>query len=510
MNGWAVVSLLVSLIGTPAVLSQEASSADRTVRQTIRARLGEILARPALATAKVGLYVTRIDDGQRLFAHNQDTLLIPASNVKIVTTAAALHGLSPDFRFRTEIFGLLDEQGFVDGDLYVKGHGDPSLLPERVWYLANRLYFQGVREIRGGIVVDDSYFDGPRLAAGWEQDLSSYAYMAPIGALSVGFNAVLVHVLPGASVGQAARVFLDPVSDYPVVQTDIKTTSHGRTVIDVSVTPHKDRSIVRVTGRISKKDGGRGFWRRIDNPPIFAGEVLKAALTQVGVKVQGGVSQGHAPAEPTPLLAIQSPRLAELVDRVNKNSNNFMAEQIALTLGAERYGPPGTWEKAHKAMRSFLEEEVGFEPGTYVLGNASGLHDVNRFTPRQLVRLLAFMYNQRKIRTEYVASMAVAGSAGTLSSRMRNTEAEYMIRAKTGTLTGASALSGYATARSGEVLAFSILVNDYQAPAAEVLAAQDEIGSLLASMSFAPTSTAALPASSSNDQTPSVAGVEVP
>jgi D-alanyl-D-alanine carboxypeptidase/D-alanyl-D-alanine-endopeptidase (penicillin-binding protein 4) len=403
--------------------------------------------------------------------------------VKIVTTAAALHYLGPDRRIRTEVYAEPDARGIVRGDLFIKGHGDPWLVPERLWHLASRVKYQGVRSVRGNIVVDASHFDGPDKANGWEQDRTTHSYMAKAGALSVGFNSLLIHVLPGVEAGASARVFVEPGSAYASVEGSIATVSRGRTWVEVEIEPRGNRSVVKVSGRIALDDAGRGYWRRVDNPTRFSGEVFRALLKQVGVGVRGRVVEGIVPNDAERLVALASPRLAEMAQKVNKHSNNFMAAQIARVLGAEVYGPPGTWEKGRQAIEAFLADEVGIERNSYILGNASGLHDVNRFTPRQMVRILEHMARRPSLKPEFVASLAVAGGAGTLSERMGESSAG-LLRAKTGTLSSASALSGYVTCRSGEALAFSIIVNDYQVSIQEVWRVQDDLGALLAEVDF--------------------------
>ncbi|MBI3178533.1 MAG: D-alanyl-D-alanine carboxypeptidase/D-alanyl-D-alanine-endopeptidase [Deltaproteobacteria bacterium] len=467
------------------VASLSAAGAVDNVRADIARQFDEILAGPAFKDAKVGVHVMRLDDGAEIYNKNPDTAPIPASTVKVVTASAALYHLSPDYRFRTEVYARPEPDGTVRGDLYLKGHGDPWLLPERLWFLATRLYYQGVRTIYGNLVVDDTFFDGPRLANGWEQDESSNAYMAPAGALSVGFNAVMVHVMPAAA-GQDARVLVDPDSAYAKVVGSVRTVSRGRTNIWIETEPAGDRSIVKVSGRVSASEGPRGYWRRVDNPPVFAGEVFRTVLKQSGVTLKGRVVAAVVPADAPRILTLTSPRLADLLEQVNKHSNNFMAEQVARTMGAEVYGPPGNWNNAHKAISAFLEEQVGLERGSYKIANASGLHDVNRFSPRQIVRVLDYMYRQPQLRPEFVASLAVAGGTGTLAERMRDTDATRLVRAKTGTLSNASALSGYVTTKSGETLAFSILVNDYKPPVSDVWRAQDRMGAALAGTSSSP------------------------
>ena len=479
-------SFLALCVGIVGALAPASGSLEAQTRALMQDQIREVLDRPALKGAKVGVYIVRLDDGAEIFSRAADTLFIPASNVKILTTSAALFSLGPDFRFHTEIAGEVGPDGVVKGDLHVKGYGDPTLVPERLWYLASRLYFLGARTILGDIIIDDSYFAGPALQVGWEQDESSSAYMAPAGAFSAGFNALMIHVLPGPAANSDARVLIDPLSDYAKVDSTVKTIGRGRTSLTVEVEPFGDKSVVKVSGRISIKDEGQGFYRRVDNPALFAGEVLKRLLIQQGILVKGKVKTGLVPADEKILVSLESPRLAELLLRVNKNSSNFVAQQVAQTLGAELYGAPGTWEKGRLAIESFLATEVGIPRGTLVISNASGLHDVNRVTPRQLVKVLSFMRHRPDLWPEFSASFAVAAGSGTLAPRMHDTDAAHLLRAKTGTLSIASALSGFVPAKSGETFVFSILVNDYTTSVHDVWQVQDAIGDLLAATSFAP------------------------
>ncbi len=477
---------MFSVVSCALIALSSLAAATASAPSALTAELDNILMSDALVGARVGVYIKRLDNNQQLYAQAADTLFIPASNVKIVTSAAALHHFGPDYRFKTEVSLVPQGGNNQKGTLVIKGYGDPSLVPERLWYLATRVYFAKLREL-DGIIVDDSYFEGTRLANGFEQDRTDNAYMAPSGALSVGFNAILIHVQPGDAAGLGAHVMVDPVSDYTVLENSVKTVSRGRTSVTVEVSPAGDRDRVRVSGRINLNDPGRAYWRRINNPPMAAGELLKTILQSLGVKVRGKVRTGTVPQNAVRITTVASPRLADILASVNKSSNNFMAEQVALALGAARFGPPATWDKAQAAFDDFLTNTVGLAPGTYTLRNGSGLHDVNRMSPRQLVAVLELMKRNLQLAPEFTASLAVAGSSGTLTDRMRSTEATHLLRAKTGTLSNASALSGYLSARNGATIAFSILINSYRVPVSSVWRVQDQIGAALASFDFEPT-----------------------
>jgi len=470
---WA--TLLSALLAVPQIVRAYAGPDPE-----LASGMDSILASPALEGATVGLLVIRLSDGQILYAKDPDTPMIPASNMKLISTAAVLSYLRPDYRFHTDVYGPAPEGGRIAGDLVIRGYGDPYLTPERMWYLANRIHFLDVNEITGDIVVDDTYFDGPRLANGWEQDLSSAAYMAPVGAVSVGSNALMIHVFPSPIPDGDARIVFDPPSDYPQIHGRIRTVDAGRTSISVDLVPFQDRSQVKVAGRILATDPGHAFWRRVDNPPVYAGEILKNLLARSQVHVTGKVRTGPVPAGVEPILTVTSPTLGELVGSTNRNSNNFMADQLARVLGAARYGAPGNWTKAQAAIEAFLTEEVGVDRKAFVIGNASGLHDVNRMTPRAVIAVLTYMDRHSNLSPEYISSLAIAAGTGTLRDRMKESDAAYLLRAKTGTLSIASALSGYVALKSGERVAFSMIVNDYKQPIEEIWSVQDQFGATLA------------------------------
>ena len=464
--------------------TRRAAAAASVLSQNAVQSLQRTLAHPGLSGAKVGVAVARADSGEPLFDRGGTEQLIPASNVKIVTTAAALTALSADYQFKTELYGAMDQTGHMAGDLTVVGYGDPYLVPERLHYLASRLYYAGLRAVDGDLVVDDHYFaHDARMAFGAEEDRTSHAYMAPAGALSAGFNALMVHVLPGATLGAPAQILLDPEQGYARVQGRINTVARVTQPLTVDVMPQGAQSVVRVAGQIAHTDPGRAYWRRIDQPALFTGALLRAALIKQGIEVRGRVRRGTLVAQEPLLYTARSPRLAELLGPLNKYSNNFMAMQVALTLGAQTYGAPATWDKAHRALAQFMADHVGIAPGSYTLKNASGLHSVNRMSAAQLVQVLGHMHKDPTVNYEFIASLAVAAGSGTLQDRMLGTPAAHRLRAKTGTLMQASALSGYVTSRDGTPLCFSMLVNNYR-HIALVWAAQDAFADALAQLNL--------------------------
>jgi D-alanyl-D-alanine carboxypeptidase/D-alanyl-D-alanine-endopeptidase (penicillin-binding protein 4) len=427
--------------------------------------------------------VASLDTGATLYARGADQLLNPASNVKLFTAAAALARLGPEHRFDTEVSVDAASAGLPGGaarTLYLRGKGDPSLVTERLHALAAELRHLGLRRV-GDLVLDDGWFDEVRVGPGFDQEEGDKPYLAPAGALSLNFNTVAVHVGPGERPGAPGRVELEPDSAYFEV-VDRTTTAGPRAArrLVVASTPLPGgRQRVTVEGRLPVRGRTSVTWRRIDDPPRYLGETLRRLLEQHGVRVGGRVLLGPVPPDARLLHVAESEPLGELVRRLQKTSNNFMAEQLVKALGAASAGPPGSWASGVAAVEGFLAE-VGIPRGAYVMKNGSGLNDANRFSARQTVQLLAAMSRRFPLAAEFLAALPVAGKDGTIRTRMEGTDAAGQVRAKTGTLDGVVALSGYVETAGHERLAFAILVNDHGGRNGAVTHRVDELAALLA------------------------------
>jgi len=423
---------------------------------------------------RIGIAVLDLDSGQLLYGKNADSPINIASNVKLFTTAAALTLLGPEYRFKTVLYGDRDKTDKPGEwkNIYLRGFGDPWLSTEDLWKLTNELTVRGVKKVKGDVIIDDSFFDEQRVGPAFEQKNQDSAYRAPQGAVSLNSNAITVRVLPALLEGQSARVILDPASAYIALTNEARTVGNGRTSLIVEASEEKDavpgreRTVVRVRGTIrASETSGMDFHKRVAHPDLYAGHTLVDLLTKRGIQVVGKVSRGTAPPTALPLDTHYSQPLGVLVRDINKRSNNFTAEQVLKSLGADSSGKPGSWQKGLQAVSRYLET-LGILPGKYQMMNGSGLFDSNRFSAVQVVTLLRAAYRDFRIAADFVASLAVAGADGTIAHRLGGTPADRYVRAKTGTLNGISCLSGYAgTPLSAQQpirppLAFSILVND--------------------------------------------------
>jgi D-alanyl-D-alanine carboxypeptidase/D-alanyl-D-alanine-endopeptidase (penicillin-binding protein 4) len=486
-----LLAALLSVIATEARSAEPSRSPDAAATKELDGVLRALVSAGPLAGARTGILVSDVETGQVLFARDPDALLNPASNVKLVTTAAALARLGPEFRFDTE-FSV--DAGAGAGDaaraLYVKGKGDPSLVTERLWAIAGDLYHLGIRRV-GDVVVDDSYFDGERLGPGFDQETGDKSYLAPTGAASLNWNTIAVHVAPGDRRGGKARVELEPASDLFDLDVRATTVAPGaRRKLVVSSVQAGARQRIVVEGRIPQGSRLQTVWRRIDDPALYLGSTLRRLLELRGVKFAGKVRRGPVPQGARLLHVAQSESLGEIVRRLNKTSNNFVAEQLLETLGAQLKGTPGSWPKGVEAVEEFLAE-LGIPRGGYVMKNGSGLNDTNRFSARQLVTILRAMWARFPVSAEYVVSLPVAARDGTIRWRMEGTEAAGRLRAKTGTLESVTTLSGFVESAGHRTLAFAILVNDFSGRASSATRAVDALGAALAASGGAPGSVGA-------------------
>jgi D-alanyl-D-alanine carboxypeptidase/D-alanyl-D-alanine-endopeptidase (penicillin-binding protein 4) len=464
---------LISIICGLLLLTSRITAPAAQIQQ-LKSRIDKLIQSPPLKQAQVAIEVFSISRRERLYAYHPDKALIPASNLKLLTTAAALTRLGPDYRFRTLIAtDSPPKQGVVEGNLYIKGFGDPFLVYEEMWKLTHHLAMKGLKQIKGDIIADDSYFDEERWGRGWQIKGNRW-YEAQIGALSFNFNTIEVHIEPGEQPGSPLIAWLNPSTSY------VRLVNRGRTSAKVShrlrvkqVLEDNQHRII-ISGQLAPTAKPRTVWRTVTNPTLYTAVVFGDYLMQEGVRVEGGVRRGRVPDKAYRFYIHRSKPLALIIRGLNKMSNNFTAEQILKTLGAQVKGTPGTAEKGLEVVKKFLKT-IGVKLEDLRLVDGSGLSRDNRLTPRAINRVLVHMYQDFSRRPEYLASLAVAGVDGTFKDRLGNSTARGMIRAKTGRIRGVAALSGYLATKQNEILAFSMLMNNFKTSIEQVQRIQDKI-----------------------------------
>lgn len=462
--------ILILFFALPAVAQEKVKDAD------LRREMKKILKFKHLADSHVGIYAVDVETDQVLYSMNADEPFNPASNMKLVTAAVALETIGPEFTFGTRLSVDSLEGGVVKGPLYLKSEGDPLLLWEDLLAWASELKAQGVEKVEGGIVVDDTEWAKGFIPPGYDQKDEDASYRAPVGPVSLNFNAQTVVVRPAAKSGEKAVAYLLPPNDNVKLVNEVKTFNGSAKRISGSSESDGDGTKIVIKGSIGVKAEPEYVRKRIDNPSLFTGSALQHALQTAGIEVSGEVRRGERPGSTKTLIYHRSKPLAYVVFLMNKWSNNFMAEMLFRYFG--RDGGPADASRSPKVVENFMKQ-AGIDTKGLESFNGSGLYDGNEITPRQIVGLLDYMAD-RPTYPEFAAALAVAGTDGTLSSRLGGAGTRGTLRGKTGTLNEVTALSGYLTTKSGRQVAYSILINDPPVRAWRLRGVQDEIAEALA------------------------------
>ncbi|HCA88541.1 MAG TPA: D-alanyl-D-alanine carboxypeptidase/D-alanyl-D-alanine-endopeptidase [Streptomyces sp.] len=450
--------------------------------------IDRILEDERLDGAAAGVVVQDAESGAVLYEHRPDSRLMPASNTKLPTSAAAMALLGPDHRFRTDVLSEGERRGReLRGDLYLRGTGDPTVLAEDYDRLAAEIAASGVKRVTGDLVADDTRFDEQRLGRSWAADDESAYYSSQISPLTVApdtdydAGTVLVEAAPGAGPGDEPEVTVTPPNDYVTIDVGGTTVAEGeRDTLSIE-REHGGNTIV-VDGDIPVGANPTLSWTSVWEPTGYAAAVFSDALAEHGVRVSGGTRLGEATPEGATVLAVHdSMRLENLLVPFMKLSNNNHAEVLTKTIGYEATGS-GSWRAGLEAVEKYLKKE-DVETGTVRQVDGSGLSRMNVFPAEELAQLLVSVRDAPWF-DAWHDSLPVACEkdrmvGGTLRSRMCGTPAASNAHAKTGSLTGASGLSGYVTDADGRELVFSILTNNHLA--SSVKSIEDAIVVTLAS-----------------------------
>jgi len=474
---WLLPWLCLLALCAPPRAAADQPSAGVSLAERVRALMSE-----AELSQRIGLSIVDLASGQTVVALNDKLPLNPASNLKLLTAAAALLQLGADFRMHTGLYGRVRD-GRIEGDLCLKGQADPSLSRADLAVFAQRLLDEGVREVER-VVIDASYFDSAILPPAFEQQpRESAPFRSAIGALSVNANAYTLRVRPGASVGSSALLSIDGAA-YFQIDNRVLTAREPTPSVQLSERDLGDRVALTVSGKIPQNSASLAWTRRVSSPLYFAGHVLTETLRAAGIRAPAQINTGSC-AQDAPLLVLRdSPPLAQLLARLGKDSDNFVAEMVVKTLGAERKQKPATTADGVAVVKETLQG-MGLPLDGVSLVNGSGLFQGNLVTSQLVSQLLLAMYRNPALRSEFVAHLAVGAVDGTLTKRFHELPAPRIVRAKTGTLADVIALSGYVLGPKPErAYAFSYLANGITGKQAQARELIDKVVLLLAADLF--------------------------
>lgn len=412
-----------------------------------------------------GVVVTSLSRGDTLYSYRGDSPMLPASTLKLYTTALAFDRLGPNYQLSTDILrdGSVGSDGTLRGSLYLHGGGDPSLstrysggagpdAPMRA--LAKLVADAGITRITGDVVGDASAFDGKGIPEGWRSRYLMDSYAARVSALSLNENLLNVMIAPGKGSGVVSLI---PATVAYKVVNNTRTIAGSRSA-KLTVSRTSDGTIV-ARGTIGSRSEPKTYQVVVEDPALMATGAFLKALESQGITVDGSLRMATTPSGATRVAVYRSPPLWALAGDMNRESVNHIAE--LLFRSASRAGVPdaiGSAALGNAALKDFLTLKVGAQPGAVSVADGSGLSTLDRVTPRSLVQLLGYA-NRSPWGREFHQSLPVAGQSDLLRRRMVSTPAQGNLHAKTGTTNEVIALGGYVTARNGELLAFSFLYN---------------------------------------------------
>jgi len=467
-----------------------------TATEKMKAELDEIFDDPAFSNAHWGVVIQSLKNGEYFYLRNPHKNFVPASNMKLFTTATALVKLGPDFRYSTKFFtnDSTSEDSILHGDLIISGSGDPTItgryyqgnITRPLEYWADSLLARNITAIEGDIIGDDNYFEDEIMGEGWAWDYQSDYYAAQISALSFNDNCIDIYFAAGDSIDERAKYQILPETNFVQIINDVLTVGNGRNH-EITFRRKRGTNQVNIKGSIAINSPPKRDWFSVENPTLFTTTVFKQILESKGIQITGvaididDLEEYAFQGDQTNMLfKYNSPPLAEIVETINKISQNLYAELLLRTLGAQFQGI-GDARHGIEVVKEFLES-IGIDTEQFLMYDGSGLSRLNMVTPSQVAKLLRFM-RKHEYGDYFYKSLPIAGIDGTIKSRMQQTAAEGNVRAKTGFVGHVRSLSGYVTTADNEELVFSIIANNYSVPTPMANLIQDLVCERLANFS---------------------------
>lgn len=438
-------------------------------------QLDDIFNDTGFRNANWGVVIQSLDNGEYFYKRNEDKFFVPASNLKLFTTAAGLLLLGSNYQFSTNILINGYQSGStIYGDLVVQGRGDPTISGRfnnndinfvfDTWI--DSLLEMGIRNIKGNIVGDDNLFDDIGLGNGWAWDYETDWYAAQSSAISFNDNCVDITISYNKKY-DSVFVTSKPSLRSIVILNNVKPAT-GSEKTNIEVIRERGTNVITVSGRFRKDADSIVTYATVQNPTQFAMLVLKNRLENRGIRVNGyaididDYERAINYNDLELLFVNYSEELSEIIKVINKGSQNFFAEQLLKTIGLEKLGF-GSVTNGIMAVKEVFAD-IGLNPENIIMVDGSGLSHINMVTPRQIVELLKYMYSNKIVYTDFYNSLPIAGVDGSLGKRMRNTTAQNNVRAKTGYISHVRSLSGYAVTGDNEPIAFSMIVNNFSVP----------------------------------------------
>lgn len=410
-------------------------------------------------TMNMSALVVDLNTGDTLYSKNPNKSLVPASNMKLFSDAAALLALGPNYRFESVLStnAKVLDNGNLEGNVYLYLPGDPSFTSDDLANLLGALQDWRIQSIQGNLIIISDRKGIHPYAPGWTKRDLIYSYGAPLAPLMLDENRLVVTVNPGARVGSPALIEVRPSNPGIVLHNQVTTkTKSAGCGISYVMDKHNELTV--------KGCVGSGQWSArqglaIKNPSKYAKAQIRESLKDMGITLHGKIKYGQKPKHAMLLAKHQSKPISQLITDTMKTSDNLYADSLYLHTAAKLNGAPANWAQAQPLVKDFLEQETGIRLNQANLTDGSGLSRQDKLSAKQTVQLLQFLHARFPLAYEYIAALPVSGRDGTLRKRLKKPEQKGFVRAKTGTMTGIVSLSGYLYTENGHTLAFAIYIN---------------------------------------------------
>ncbi|MDZ7766320.1 MAG: D-alanyl-D-alanine carboxypeptidase/D-alanyl-D-alanine-endopeptidase [Melioribacteraceae bacterium] len=446
--------------------------------QSLSDKIDAALEDSLFSVSLISINVYDLTANKSLYRKNEKLLLRPASNLKLFTNAAALYYLDDDINFTTPFFiegELIDS--VLNGNLYVKGGFDPLFTVNDFDSVVNQLKSIGIKNITGNFFYDVSNIDSLYFGKGWMWDDNSYSFMPYLSSLCINKNSVKVYFEP-SKIGDPAVVELNPISDYYSVTNNLFTTIEDTSNIKIERDWLGNKNHVILSGDISYSKRPDSTSLNIINPPEFFANLFVNKLTENGIVLEGEILSKPVLAITDTLMTVKR-NMMDVITETNRESDNLSAEMLLRKISYENSKGSASAKKGLRYIDSLIVE-LGFKPKTFVFADGSGLSHYNLISTELVIELLKFMYyDEPEIYGKIFETLPTAGVDGTLKYRMKFGNAYKNVKAKTGTISGVSTLSGYLTAANNHLIAFSIFIQNYSGSAKRARQIQDNICNIL-------------------------------
>lgn len=464
--------------------------------QLLQEDIDSILDNPDFANAIFGVSVFSLETGEFLYRKNDSKNFIPASTLKLLTTAAALEYLGPDFYYSTNLYldGKIESNNEFIGNIIFRGAGDPTFSPyflenplKVIDFFIDSLDSLGIKSIKGNLIADNRYFDKNYYGSGWAIEDVLYPYSAQIDALSFNDNKIDIIIKPSKKPYTLSSISTIPQTNYVKIVNNILTDLKGESIIY----PRREfaSNNIELFGSI-QFDSLFKFQKKIsvsiNNPANFFLSFIKQSLEDRNIRFKGAllniddIYPNFSYNQLKPLCSYKSPPLSKIISVINTHSHNLAAEMLLKTIGKEITGI-GSTESGIETIKKFITK-IGIPAENINIVDGSGLSRLNLISPRYMIQILNYIYRS-KYKDIFIGSLAVPGREGTLQKRMTKSLAEKNVFAKTGTLQSNSSICGYLRNKDNQLLAFTIMIMNFTVPESLAQNLQDLICMRLAAYS---------------------------